>query len=134
MKTLSVLLVSMMQMVAFSQEWIESYKDESISIEFSKTIFESPSDGINHERFIFRYTNFTNQNLNLKFNRKVVYDGIELPASDERSFEVNLPAKSTTSYTEQEKYNKVFYLFVSDINGIIKKKLTDFEIINIETK
>lgn len=134
MKKLSLLLVLMMQMVAFSQDWTESYKDHSVLVEYSKITFDSPSDGVNHERLIFRYTNLTSEALNLRFDRKIAYDGIDLLLSDERVFSLSLPAKSTLSYSEQEKYNKLFYLFVSDNKGTIKKRLSDFSIINIETK
>ena len=134
MKILSLLLVSMMQLVAFSQNWTESYKDESVQIEHSKITYESQSDGINHERLVFKYVNLTDNDLTLKFDRVIAYDGVELSSSAERTFSIALPAKSSIVYSEEEKYNKLFYLFVSDNKGTIKRRLSDFKIINIETK
>jgi len=134
MKKLSILLALIMQTVAFSQDWVESYKDQSVSIEFSKITYESPSDGINHERLIFRYTNLTAENFTLSFDRKIAYNGVELPLSDERAFALSIPANTYVEYTEAEKNNKLFYLFVSDNKGTITKKLSDFKFINIETK
>lgn len=134
MKILSILLAITVQFCAWSQDWVESYNDQSVSIEFSKITYESPYDGINHERLIFKYTNLTSENLTLSFDRKIAYDGVELPLSDERAFTLALPANTSVEYTEAEKHNKLFYLFVSDNKGTIKKKLSDFNFINIETK
>ena len=134
MKILSILLVLMMQTIAFSQDWNETYRDESILIEFSNLNYENLSDGINHERLIFRYTNLTNSDLTISFDRKIAYDGVELPLSDERRFSISIPSNSSLAFSEEEKYNKLFYLFVSDNKGTIKRRLSNFEIINIEKK
>lgn len=123
-----------MQYVAFSQDWNETYRDESILIEFSKITYLNPSDGINHERLVFKYTNLTSADLTISFDRKIAYDGVELPLSDERKFNVLIPSNSSVSYSEKEKYNKLFYLFVADNKGTIKRRLSNFEIINIEKK
>lgn len=123
-----------MQSIAFSQEWNEAYRDESILIEYSKITYENSSDGINHDRLIFRYTNLINNDLAISFERKIAYDGVELSLSDERRFNILIPSNSSLAYSEEEKYNKLYYLFVSDNKGTIKRRLSNFEIINIEKK
>lgn len=134
MKILSILLATTLQFGAWSQDWMESYKDASISIEYSKITYDSPSDGINHERLIFKYENFTNQEVTIDFSRKVAYDGVELSNSQERTFSIVLPANSTLKYSDEVTHNKLYYVFVSDNKGTIKKKLSGFEILNIEIK
>lgn len=123
-----------MHSIAFSQEWNESYRDAFVLIEFSKINYVNESDGINHERLIFKYTNLTDDDLSISFDRKIAYDGVELPLSDERKFSIYLPSNSSITYSEKEKYNKLFYIFVSDNKGTIKRRLSNFEIINIEIK
>ena len=132
MKILLLLLATAMQTAAWSQNWIESYSDASISIQYTKIDFESPSDGIHHERFIFRYVNHTNQNLHLTFGRNISYNGEELAASSERTFELVLPAGSTISYDDSKKYDKTYYIFSRDHKETIQRKLSVFECINIE--
>jgi len=134
MKILSILLATALQFGAWSQDWMESYKDASLSIEHSKITYESPSDGLNHERLIFRYINLTSSELSINFDRKIAYDGVELSSSPERNFSIFIPANSILSYTDEEKHNKLFYVFLSDNKGTIKKKLSGFEFLNIEIK
>ena len=121
-----------MQMSAFSQDWIESFKDESVSIEISKITHESPSDGISHERLIFKYVNLTENNLEINYSRKVAYDGQDLPNSQEREFQITVPSHGFIEYDDSKNHNKLFYQFISDNKGTISKKLTGFEITNIE--
>ena len=134
MKTLIILLATTVQFCAWSQDWVESYKDDTFSIEYSKITHESPSDGINHERLIFKYSNLTNEDLSIDFVRRIAYDGVELSNSSERKYSINIPANSILGYSENEKYNKLYYIFVSDNKKTIKKRLSGFEFINIEIK
>jgi hypothetical protein len=132
MKILFILFALAMQTAAWSQNWIDSYNDASISIKVSKIDYESVSDGIHHERIIFSYSNHTDQVLHLTFDRKIAYNLEELPQSPERSFELVIPANSTLSYGEENKYDKTYYVFSKDLKGTIKKQLSGFEIINVE--
>ncbi len=132
MKTLFLLLATFMQTIAWSQNWIDSYNDASISIKHSKIDYENTSDGIHHERVIFSYTNHTDQDLILSFERKIAYNLEELPSSPERSFELVIPANSTLSYNSDNQRDKAYYIFSNDLKGTIKKQLSGFELINIE--
>lgn len=132
MKTLLILLVTVVQTIAWSQNWIDSYTDESITVKHSKIDYESTSDGIHHERVIFSYTNHTDQDLRLSFERKISYNLEELSYSPERSFELVIPANSTISYSDDNQRNKIYYIFSNDLKGTIKKQLSGFELINIE--
>lgn len=134
MKILSILLATTLQFIAWSQDWMESYKDASILIEYSKITYDSPSHGINHERLIFRYTNLTSDELSFDFDRKIAYDGIELSNSQERKFSIVIPANSIMEYSDDVKHNKLYYVFISDNKGTIKRKLSGFEFTNIEIK
>lgn len=134
MKILTILLATTMQFYAWSQGWVESYKDNSVSIEYSKITHLSQSDGINHERFIFKYSNLTNEELSIEFDRKIAYNGVELSSSPERKYSITIPANSILEYSDDEKFNKLCYIFVSDNKGTIKSRLSGFEITNIEIK
>ena len=132
MKILFILLASAMQTVAWSQNWIDSYNDESVSIQYTKINYESVSDGIHHERIIFKYVNHTDEDIQLSFDRKVSYNLAKLSDSPERTFEVLIPANTTMTYGDDKKYDKTYYIFSSDHKGTIKQKLSGFEVINVE--
>ena len=134
MKTLLILLATTMQTVAWSQNWVDSYNDESITIKHTKIDYESTSDGIHHERIVFSYSNHTNQDIQLSFDRKMAYNQEELPNSPERSFEVIIPANSTIAFGDDNKYDKTYYIFSKDLKGTIKRQLSSFELINVEYK
>lgn len=134
MKKISLLLATTMQFFVWSQEWVGIYKDSSISIQYAKITYESVSDGINHERLIFNYENLTNQDKTFEISRKVAYDGIALPQTNERKYAITIPAFSIKSYSEIEERNKLYYIFVADNKGTIKKRMSGFEIVNVELK
>lgn len=134
MKKLLLLLVATIHLSAFSQDWMESYGDENILIEYSNFDYTSPSDGIEHTRIIFRYTNRTNEVIDLNFSRKLSYDLQPLEDSPERVIEVNIPANSMVEYDIIKANDKTFYIFSKDKKGTIKKRLTSFEIVNVEIK
>ncbi len=134
MKILFLLLASAMQTVAWSQNWIDSYSDESVSIQHTKINYVSASDGIHHERIIFKYVNRTDEDIQLSFDRKVSYNLEELAESPERTFEVLIPANTTMTYGDDKKHDKTFYIFSADMKGTIKQKLSGFEVINVEYK
>jgi len=134
MKIISLLLLASVQFCAWSQDWTTSYKDATISIEYAKISHVSPSDGINHERMIFKYSNFTNQEVIVNFERKLAYNGAEISSTKEQKYSIIIPSNSALQYSDEEKHNKLYYCFMSDNKATIKKNLTGFEIINIEIK
>ena len=123
MKILSILLAITLQFSAWSQDWMESYKDASCLIEYSKITYEDPSYGMNHERLVFRYVNLTSQEITIDFDRKIAYDGVDLSNSQERTFTIVIPGNSTMEYSDEVKNNKLYYVFISDNKGTIKRKL-----------
>lgn len=134
MKRLLLLIAVLFHISAWSQDWMESYSDQNISIEYTKVDYIKPSDGIEHSRIIFRYINKTNDAVTVAFGRKVSYDLMEMDDSPEREYQVTIPANSALEYGPEHAYDKTFYLFNNDKKGTIKKRLSGFEIVKVELK
>lgn len=132
MKTLLLSTFLMIQLFAFSQEWTTFYTDNVLSIEYAKKTFNDPVHNHIHERIVFRYTNLTSEQVHFSYDRMLSYDGVELPQSPERHFELILSPNEIKSYNEAVMHDKLYYIFHKDVNGMIKSKLSFFDIINIQ--
>jgi len=132
MKRFLLLFVASLHLSAFSQDWIETYSNENVLIEHSSYILDSPSDGIEHTRIIFRYTNRTSAAITISILRKLAYDLQVMEDSPERIFEISLPANSVVQYDLSKEKDKTFYIFSKDNKGTIKKRLTGFEILKVD--
>ena len=133
MKIITTLFAIILHCFCFSQEWSSIQKNESISIDFSKVTFDSSSDGIKHERIIFQYTNLTNSDLTISFQRSVSYDESKELKLQEKTYKLTIPANSSISYNDENANDKTFYIFAKDTKGTIKQSLSNFEIVNIQT-
>lgn len=113
-------------------EWKTEYKDASVLIESKIIIHESASDGTKHERVVFRYTNLSDQNINISFNRNLIYNGVCYGCDKvDKKFVVQLKAKEVKEFSSVNK-DKSFYVFSKDLKGTITKTLDSFQLTNIE--
>lgn len=130
MKTLLLLNVMFSFSLSFSQDWQTYYSNDTIRIEVGEVIYNDQSAGIAHNRLVFKYINLLAQPLDFSFDRVHAYNGIELTESPERHLVIHLNPSQILTY-EDNQHNKSFYIFREDLNGVIQKKLTAFEIKNI---
>lgn len=133
MKIITTLCAILLYCIAYSQEWSNLQSNETFSIDFTKVIYDSSDDGIKHERIVFQYTNLTNSDITLSFQRLVSYDNNGTLNPQERTYQVLIPANSSIRYNDYNLNDKTFYLFSKDLKGAIERSLTNFEIININT-
>jgi hypothetical protein len=118
--------------INIESDWKVEYKDAQIQIESKIITYESLKDGMKHDRVVFRYTNLSNQNINILFNRNLVYNGVCYGCNKvEKKFSVQLKAKEVKEFSELNK-DKTFYVFAKDLKGTIKKTLDSFQLTNIE--
>lgn len=117
----------------YGQDWTTLKTNETFSIYVAKVDYDSPSDGIRHERVVFRYENHTTEPITLSFQRKVAYAPQAVSQTQEQHFEVFIPAGSSLGYEAETAHDKTFYLFSKDVKGTIKRALIDFELTNLET-
>jgi hypothetical protein len=114
--------------------WKIEFQNNEIKVESAIVKLVQPQDGITHEIVIFRYTNLTQKNISLSFNRSSYYGNVCYGCDGKESqFKLDLKPLETIEYKEGER-NKTFYLFSKDLKGTIKKELSKFEIINIVTQ
>src|SRR5690606_6998530 len=114
--------------VSFSQEWSNLQSDKAVSIDFAKVSYENSANGINHERIVFKYTNLTNSDLKISFQRSISYDASGALKSQDKTYELTVPANSSVGYNDENMNDKTFYIFSKDLKGTIKRSLTNFEI------
>lgn len=130
MKTLSTsLFLSVFCFSSFCQDWQIVETNEQFSISVADTEHKSPSDGIHHQRLIFKYENHTSAPIELQFNRQVKY--ADAVTTQEQDFVVTIPVEGTVQYDASKLYDKTYYIFKKDHDNIIKRSLQDFQIINL---
>lgn len=132
MKLLLTLMTTLViSLGVFAQDWKPVVSEVNFSVYVAEIDYKNPSDGIYHQRLIFKYENHTSQPLELHFNREVNYDGTKI--IQERVYTLLIPENSSIAYDDAKKHDQTFYLFKKDNEGFISKMLKDFKIINIRT-
>lgn len=114
------------------QEWSEIYKNESLIVSFKTINYTSPSNGHQHERVVFNYENRSNNTIDVTLNRAHYYGnqcyGCE---GGELTYNLILPPKTTETF-DKKNTSKTYYIFKKDLEGFIKKSLTDWKILNVK--
>lgn len=116
----------------FAQNWEVYYSDDDVKIEYTLHNFKDDAHGIDHQRLIFRYTNLSDKNLQVQFQRKLAYDNVELDHTNERSYSLDIAAGEMKQF-DQTNNSKTYYIFSSDNKGTIKRKLSAFELNHVTT-
>ena len=122
--------------LAIKQEsiWKTEYKDEFVLIQSKTTVYDNPSDGIKHERIVFKYTNLTKQDISISFNRNLFYNGVCYGCNQpERRYTVQLKATEVKEYSSKNTESE-YFIFSKDLQGFITKTLDSFHIVNLEKK
>jgi hypothetical protein len=115
---------------AYGQNWQPYFENPEVRIEISEYNWKDLKFGKDHERFIFRYTNLTDENIQISFQRRLVFNG-ENEVFQEVEYKIDLAPKEERSYFSDEQ-DKTYYLFRKDNHGMIKQVLTDFELRNFK--
>lgn len=116
--------------LAHAQQWSTYFEDQNLKIEIAEWQYDNPKYGKHHKRLIFRYINLTQDTLSISCSKRIAYDNVELADSPERIISLTLDPGQVQAYSDEQR-DKRFYIFVSDADGMIKRKLTDFELTNI---
>lgn len=124
--TIAFIFIWITSSSCFGQEWKTLQSNENISINTAEINYESPKDGIQHQRVIFQYKNLTNNSLTLTFNRTVSYGTQQI--TQDKTYSITIPANSSIEYNDENSKDKTFYIFSKDLKGTIKKILTNFQI------
>lgn len=129
---LTSIFLSFFSLSALCQDWKAIEQNEQYSIYVAEFEYKNESDGIHHQRLVFKYQNHTMKPIQISFNREVKYDGQYV--TQDRNFIVELSANSYVQYDESKAYDKLYYLFKNDQKGFIKQSLEDFRITNLRMK
>lgn len=129
---LLVITLSVFSYTGFSQDWKEIMTADSITISIKEIHYQDIINGMDHQRWVFKYENISSSPLEVSFNRKLIYEGKE--HLQDELFSIQIPAKGTLEYDESKKKNKAFYIFKKDNQGWIKKTLDTFNFINLKIK
>lgn len=128
--TIAFIFIWITSSSCFGQEWKALQSNENISINTAEINYESPKDGIQHQRVIFQYKNLTNNALTVTFNRTVSYGDQQI--RQDKTYSITIPANSNVEYNEENSKNKAFYIFSKDLKGTIQKVLHDFHLNTIK--
>lgn len=126
-----VVFVLLFSSFSYGQNWQAYYETPELKIEIAEWNWSDSKYGKDHERFIFKYTNLTNSQLSLSFQRKLVING-DKELLQEKTYILDLKPGEELSYFSHEN-DKTFYLFRKDNKGLIEDVLTDFELRNFNT-
>jgi hypothetical protein len=129
---LGFLAASCFSLCSYGQNWKTIESTDQYSLSVAEVEYDSASDGIHHQRIVFKYENYSNTPLELSFNREVQYG--EIATTQEQTFKVSIPAKAVVEYGDATKYDKTYYIFKKDYKGTIKKELKDFKITNLSVQ
>lgn len=131
MKLLISLAFVLLNLSAYSQEWHSYFADDKVDIQIALFDKIDPTHNHHYQRVIFKYLNKTNEQITIRFNRTIAYDGNDLPVSSERQFTVVIPANGEVGYNDSTEKDKTYYIFSKDYKGMIKRSLTAFDIQNL---
>jgi hypothetical protein len=114
-------------------EQTEVYRDSLVVISLTKTNFDSPQDGIYHERINYRFENLSSKKITISFNRSTVYTPSTNATGDMNQLQIDLEPHSHADCISNPR-DKRFYTFSKDLKNTIQKKLTNVQILNIEVR
>lgn len=116
----------------FSQNWSEVIKNDALTITVKEIHHQDVTNGMDHQRWVFKYENHTPFPIRVVFNRELVYNG--KPYLQDETFSVEIPANGVVEYDQSHNKDKTYYIFKSDNNNWIKDSLDTFKIINFNIK
>lgn len=134
MKFTTLLGALLCSFLSNAQEWVNYYGNDKISVDVAVINYNNLNDGINHERIVFKFQNHSAEKITFSFLRKTSYaqDGSLSPNQDQ-SYSIVLEPNEIEQYDTENNRNKLFYIFKSDLNGTIKRSLSNFELSNFQT-
>ena len=121
-----------------SNDWELYYSDNEIKIEYNYMICDFSSTA-SQEIVVFRFTNFSENNITLHYETQIWYDGKEINTEqnlDEFRKTINLENNEiiTTNCENQWKGYSIFSAFVHNETSEKYVSLTKFELTNITTE
>ena len=109
------------------------YQDDLIVVSLVKTIFESPQDGISHERINYIFKNLSSSKVNVSFNRLAVYLPESQTVGEMKQLEILLEPLAVTDCLTYPR-DKRFYTFSKDLKKTISKELISISFLNLEVR
>jgi hypothetical protein len=109
------------------------YSDSVLVISLMKTNYDSPQDGIYHERINYHFENYSSKQVTISFNRSTTYSPSSGVTADGNRIEILLEPNSIADFTNHPR-DKRFYTFSKDLKNTIQRKLTNVQILNIEVR
>ena len=114
-------------------EATELYRDSLVVISLTKVNYDSPQDGIYHERINYHFENLSSKNITISFNRIAVYTPSTSAKGDLNQLEIELAPHSLADCVTHPR-DKLFYTFSKDLKNTIRKELQIVQILNIEVR
>jgi hypothetical protein len=114
-------------------EQIEVYRDSLVVISLIKVNYDSPQDGIFHERINYRFENLSSKKITISFNRSTIYTPSTNATGDMNQQEIGLEPHSHADCISNPR-DKRFYTFSKDLKNTIRKELQTVRILNIEVQ
>ena len=114
-------------------EATELYRDSLVVISLTKVNYDSPQDGIYHERINYHFENLSSKNITISFNRIAVYTTSTSAKGDMNQLEIKLAPHSFADCASHPR-DKRFYTFSKDLKNTIRKELQIVQILNIEVR
>ncbi len=127
--TLTVSFILLVSVAVRAQDWVKYLEKPDVAIEIAEWNAIDKRIDKNHDLIVFKYTNLSDRQLVLKFNREQDYSNSGTSNSD-NEFVLVLEPHQTVSYFDDSR-NKMFYIFKKDNNGWIKDVLTDFRLTDL---
>lgn len=128
---LPFLLLYVHSAYAQTSSWTSYYADAQVKIEQMMVDDNRPEDGINNKVYQLRYTNLTQQNIRVRFNRVTWYGSKCYGCAangDEYTYQVDLAPEEVLTATPGKR-DKRYYVFHSRPGGA--STLSKFELQNL---
>ena len=140
LKIISFCVIFLTSNNLLSQEnnWEEIYINDTVKIEFSYQICDFSSTA-SQELVVFRFTNLTNENVNLSYSTKIWNNNKEVNLeqnSEEIRTNISL-LSNETKISDCENNNKEYTIFSGFVHNTTQERyptLTKFELTNIITE
>lgn len=130
MKRLLFLPLLMLSGMLFSQENVQLFNNNQVSVSYSYSDCNDTQNGIYKKNALLKFTNKTAKDITVSFEKKLEYNGKPL-ATDAHVFSVVLKPNQTLEGTCAEK-NNALVTFVKFLDKISNKQLTKFTITNVK--